>query len=116
MRLWQVAIEREGDFRFKFSRISPLAAVLFGHDGKGSQTFGSQSDALKALGHDAVGSGQQADEQIDGRDGRAVLFVSAAEGFTEQANDVIREELAIEDNEAIGVPFFLEEQLLKLGE
>src|SRR5262249_43986663 len=77
---------------------------------------GRDADALEAVGDDAVGGGQQGDEQIHGGDLAAVVFAGAGHGFTEQADDVVGEELAVEGENGLLLPLLLVEQLLKLAE
>src|SRR5262245_40536805 len=65
-----------------------LTALLFGDYRKFRQLGGCDADALEALGHNAVGSGKQADQQIDRRY-PAVVIDRPQERFAQQADHII---------------------------
>src|SRR5260370_22090367 len=87
IRAWQTTLLRSG--------------VLLGHDGQFRQFGGRDADAFEALGHDAVRRRQQADEQVHGGDGVAVVVDGSRVRLAQKAHDVVREELAVEDEERL---------------
>ena len=64
--------------------------MLFGDDGQFRELGSGQADALEALGHNAVGGGQQADEEVHAGDLGALIVHSPLVGFAEEAEAQLR--------------------------
>ncbi len=96
--------------------LRPRRGLLLGDDGELGQFRGGDADAFEALGHDAVGSGEQRDEQIHGRDLAAAMIACPLPGFAEQPNHVVGKKFAVEKEQGFAVAFFLVKQFLELAE
>jgi hypothetical protein len=89
---------------------------LLGYNGQLGQFGGRDSDAFKALGHDAVGSGEQTYEQVHCRNLPAVVFDSTRLGLAQKTYDIIGKEFSIESEGRLGFALFLVKKLLELTE
>src|SRR5438128_3426008 len=79
---------------FVLSR-SPACGVLLGDDRQLGELGGGDADALEALGHDTVGGGEQADEQVHRRDASAAVIGGAGLGLAQQPNHILGAGLAV---------------------
>src|SRR5260370_22350294 len=119
MRLWD-SIQFAGLWRIFLSlssfRLAVFRTMILGHDGELGEFRGSDADPLKTFRHDAVRSGQQANEQIHRSDSVALVLTGPVVGVAQQTEDVVGKEFAIENQNALGLAFLLVEQLLKLAQ
>src|SRR5947209_6532358 len=95
---------------------SVFFGLLFGEDGQFGELDAGDADALETLGDDAVGSGEEADQQIHGSDGGALVIERARMGFAQQADDVVRQKLSVKDQQRFAVAFVLMKKLLELAQ
>ncbi len=98
--------------------MSPLFGwgIPFRQDGEFGQLGRGDADALEALGHDAVGSGEQGNQQIHRRDVIAAVIAGAALGITQQPDHIVGQEFAIEEERWKGFSILLVEKFAKLIE
>lgn len=90
--------------------------IPFGENGQFGQFGSRDADSLKAFGNYAVGGGEKCDEQIHCRDVIAAIIARSALGIAQQANHIIGEELAIQQERGDGFGVLLVKKFAELIE
>lgn len=90
--------------------------LLLGHDGEFGQLRRGDADLFEALGDDALRRREHADEQIHRCDCGAIVIRRSLPGFAQQADHIVGEEFAVEDEEGVGFAFLLKKEFAELIE
>src|SRR4051812_35554447 len=70
--------------------------LLLGNDSLFGKLGGGDTNALEAVGDNAVAGGQQGDEHVHRRDGGAVVMIGPSLRFPQKAQGVVGKKLAVQ--------------------